>query len=123
MNAAQEPPPAVGTSPVTVDGSQGAEVRNDADASTESTAPDDMEWKHYLSHAERQRLETQTEFAQGMLFTAVIKNGAPPAQAGTIQKQPPMKHSEFVGLSARTGNWNLYLGKSPGPGADRNEEI
>ena len=34
-----------------------------------------------------------------------------------------MKHSQFVGLSSRTGNWDLYLGKNPGPGVNREKEI
>ena len=53
--------------------------------------PHGMEWKHILSRSEREEFEALTDFAQGMIYTAVARDGKPPAQAGTTESQAPIK--------------------------------
>ena len=46
--------------------------------------PKGAEWKNILSKKERQELEAMSDLAQGVVYTAIAKQGKPSAQVGMI---------------------------------------
>ena len=81
------------------------------------------EWKNILSKKERQELEAMSDLAQGVVYTAIAKQGKPSAQVGMIDAGAPIQYSEFVALSSKSQSYNLYLGKVPKEGTNRQQEI
>ena len=64
-----------------------------------------------------------SDLAQGVVYTAIAKHGKPAAQVGTIDAGAPIEYSEFVALSSKSQSYNLYLGKVPKDGNNRQQEI
>ena len=64
-----------------------------------------------------------SDLAQGAVYTAIAKRGKLSAGVGRTERGPPLEFSEFVQLMSKSQSYNLYLGKVPNPGDNREQEL